>query len=148
MIEYELYEETLPDELLKALIELEAQCFPGGASERLTREVEGKRGLLAIIAKRDGEHVGFKIGYERRRHQFTSWIGGVRPDCRGMGIARELMRRQHQRIKDLGYIAVRTQTTNEFKAMLILNLKCGFDVIGTFTTPSNHLTRIILEKKL
>jgi hypothetical protein len=36
---------------------------------------------------------------------------------------------------------------NKWRSMLILNIKCGFDVIDTYTD-ENGRNKIILEKKL
>ena len=54
---------------------------------------------------------------------------------------------QHDWCIKKGYETIRTHTKNSFKSMLILNLKNGFDVIGTFTDEKGE-PKIILEKKL
>jgi GNAT superfamily N-acetyltransferase len=99
--------------------------------------------LLAFI---DGAPVGFKIGYEKNEHEFYSWLGGVHPEFRGLGIATDLMKRQHEWCRQRGYQVVQTKTQNRFRAMLLLNVKHGFDVIGTHE--SKEGMKIALEKKL
>lgn len=42
---------------------------------------------------------------------------------------------------------VQTKTKNKWRDMLILNIKNGFDIIGTYTDDSGE-PKIILEKKL
>ena len=79
---------------------------------------------------------------------FYSWIGGVVPEARGLGIASRLMDQQHAIARDDGFKYVRTETENRFKPMLILNLKCGFDVVGVRASVDYPNTVIILEKKL
>ncbi|SHL69212.1 GNAT family N-acetyltransferase [Hymenobacter psychrotolerans] len=95
----------------------------------------------------DGEGlIGCKLGYERKPGHYYSWLGGVHPDHRGQGIAAELMRRQHAWCQEQGYYRIRTQTYNRWRAMLLLNLRHGFDIIGT-VQGARGLT-IVLEKEL
>ncbi len=148
MIEYELHHAPLAEKVLQAMMVLEAACFLNHNSERFLYELEGKRNVLAVMAKHQQVYVGFKLGYERRRGHFYSWMGGVTPEYRGQGIARELMHRQHVELSRQGYQTVRTQTSNAFKRMLVLNLKCGFSIVGTFVSIPNQLLRIMLEKDL
>ncbi|WP_077920047.1 GNAT family N-acetyltransferase [Spirosoma sp. 209] len=90
--------------------------------------------------------VGCKLGYERKPGHFYSWLGCVDPTRRGQGIASELMRRQHDWCRDQGYHTIRTQTYNQWREMLILNLRFGFAITGTLQGP--HGLTIVLEKSL
>ena len=94
----------------------------------------------------DGQLIGCKLGYERQPGHYYSWLGGVLPGFQGQGIAAELMRRQHAWCRTQGYHRIRTQTYNRWRAMLLLNLRHGFDIIGTVQGPRG-LT-IVLEKEL
>src|SRR5690606_13159766 len=78
---------------------------------------------------------------------FYSWLGGVRPDCRKLGIASELMRKQHEDLKEMDYKIVRTKTMNKWRGMLLLNIRTGFDILETEIAPRGEL-KIVLEKKL
>jgi hypothetical protein len=49
--------------------------------------------------------------------------------------------------EESGYKAVQTQTKNMWRSMLILNIKNGFDIIGTYTDNEGE-TKIIIEKML
>lgn len=149
MISYEALEGILPEKIVEELIELNERVFVGHPinKDKLREEISAQRKLRTIVA-RDGESiVGFKMGYERRLGKFYSWLGGVDPEYRGKGIAKSLMKNQHEDLKKVGYSLVSTQTGNEFRNMLILNLKSGFDVKGTFVTSENKI-RIVLEKNL
>lgn len=148
MIQYETYIHDIPQEVLQEMLHLESLCFLNHDSARFLYEYEGKRGLVAVLAQSQGKYIGFKLGYERRQHQFYSWMGGVDPKFRRHGIARELMTRQHQTIKELGYRTVRTITSNQFKPMLILNLQSGFNIIGTQVSQRHNDIRLVLEKNL
>ncbi|WP_342772619.1 hypothetical protein [Oceanobacillus piezotolerans] len=65
---------------------------------------------------------------------------------REKGVASKLMEKQHQYLKKEGYKIVQTKTMNKWRGMLILNIKHGFDIIGTYTDEKG-LHKIILEKK-
>ncbi|HET7578784.1 MAG TPA: GNAT family N-acetyltransferase [Bacillales bacterium] len=110
-------------------------------------EMKTKRNLVTFVALVDGDMVGFKMGYDRKENHFYSWLGGVSDFYRGQGVASELMKQQHQWCREAGYHAIRTHTKNKWKAMLILNLRHGFDVIGTYTYVKGE-PKIILEKRL
>ncbi len=71
--------------------------------------------------------------------EFYSWLGGVDPVYRGLGIASQLMTTQHSWSRKKGYAKVQTKTQNRFRSMLILNLNHGFEVIGTHTSDEGAL---------
>lgn len=94
-------------------------------------------GRLAHIADPDlwlategGEWVGFKLGYRRGDALLYSWLGGVHPRLRGQGVASELMRRQHAHAAAAGYRFVETRTRAVNNAMILLNLRHGFQIAG------------------
>jgi predicted GNAT superfamily acetyltransferase len=104
--------------------------------------------LLILAAVNDNEAVvGYKIGYERKPGHYYSLLGGVHPDYRRQGIASRLMTLQHEWCKKKGYQSIQTKTKNKWRDMLILNLKHGFDIIGTYTDEKGE-PKIILKKVL
>lgn len=98
------------------------------------------------LAEAGGHLVGCKLGYERKPGHYYSWLGGVESDFRGQGIAAELMRQQHAWCRQQAYRRIRTQTYNQWRTMLILNLRHGFDIVGTLQ--GVHGLVIVLEKEL
>lgn len=98
-------------------------------------------------AHRDGELVGFKLGLARDAETFHSTLGAVRPDARGQGVARALMRAQHAWAAAAGYRRVTTSTRNRFPAMLHLDLAEGFEIVGTTEAPEGGV-KILLAKAL
>lgn len=100
-----------------------------------------------VTAFVDGKAVGFKMGYEHDKYEFYSWLGGVVPEFRGLGIASDLMTAQHNWCRQQGYRKVQTKTQNRFREMFILNLKHGFNVIGCHESDEGGF-KIVLEKKL
>lgn len=95
----------------------------------------------------DGHIAGFKIGYEIDPSTFYSWLGGVAPEWRGLGVAGLLMDQQHAWCKAQGYETVRTKTQNKYRSMLLLDIRKGFEVTGTENDSARGL-KIILEKRL
>jgi ribosomal protein S18 acetylase RimI-like enzyme len=105
-----------------------------------------KQKLLVVVAGRDSVD-GFKIGYERFRGVFFSWLGGVMPGCRRQGIARALLREQHRICSDLGYREIQTETYADSNRMILLNLREGFEIYGTHLAQDGRL-RVHLRKSL
>lgn len=67
---------------------------------------------LLCEARNGSDLIGFKIGYRRGRVLFYSWLGGVHPDWRHLGIAKALAELQHTRLKELNYEAVETRISD------------------------------------
>ncbi|QJW89215.1 GNAT family N-acetyltransferase [Spirosoma taeanense] len=148
-LRYERYDGLPPEPLLCSLLDLLAGVFGNQTQAELFSELTyqfSRTPGLTFLAIDDGQVVGCKLGYERKPGHFYSWLGGVHTAYRGRGIARELMHRQHDWCRQQNYHTVRTQTYNQWRAMLILNLRAGFDIIGT-QQGKQGLT-IILEKRL
>jgi len=126
------------------LVKLNQKIF--GPESRLQKASE--KGKILIMAAYSGEKlVGYKIGYPEDRVTFYSWMGGVDPDYRGQGIARELMCRQHNWCRKNGFLEVVTKTQNRWRGMLMLNLSFGFDIIGCHIDRRGEL-KILMSKKV
>jgi ribosomal protein S18 acetylase RimI-like enzyme len=147
-IEYASFEGEIRDADLDGLVALHDAIFGVSTSPASFRDrLVGKHGLLVVLARRAGEIVGYKIGYARSQEEFYSWLGGVAVHARRLGIASELMRRQHERVRALGYRRIVTETKNEWREMMILDLRHGFDVVGAYTDERSE-PRAILVKTL
>jgi GNAT superfamily N-acetyltransferase len=106
-------------------------------------KLAGRRSLSAHVAlDGEGKLIGLKLGYERNRGVFNSWMGGVAPEARGQGIAAALMAAQHAWAKEAGFRGLETATRQPNQAMAILNLKAGFVVAGLDATPGEP-TKIV-----
>lgn len=137
--------EGIPYAWLEQLQKIHAHVFDG-ANLPLDK-LEKKEGLLCILAVEGGTLIGFKLGYPHPDGVFYSWLGGVHVTKRGQGIASQLMKQQHEHIKSLGFHKVRTYGRNTRKAMLITNLKHGFDIVSTFSDEKGR-HKIIFEKTI
>jgi predicted GNAT superfamily acetyltransferase len=138
--------QSIPDQdILKGIIELHKDIF--GTKDELINKMARKPKLLVITATYEERVIGYKIGYELDRHTFYSWLGGVDTNYRKHGIAFQLLNIQHRYLKENGYRIVQTKTMNRWRAMLILNIRNGFNVIDTVTDEKGR-HKIILEKNL
>lgn len=139
----------LPDDDTRQVVfHLYEAVFGKPAGEKMQERLAGAADLLVLIAQtEDGTPTGFKVGYRQDLFTWYSWLGGVLPEFRGQGIAGALMQHQHDWAKNRGYRRIQTKTMNRWRSMLILNLKFGFNVIGTYQGIDGTL-RIILEKRL
>jgi predicted GNAT superfamily acetyltransferase len=146
MFQYRVYEEWPPETIAEQIRQLYETIFQTSA-ERMMEKMNKVESLLVIAAFKQDKVIGFKIGYENDSEEFYSWIGGVAPAYRKKGIGSTLMNMQHEWIKKRGYKIVTTQTKNKWRDMLILNLRHGFDIIGTYTDEKGE-PKIILQKRL
>lgn len=115
--------------------------------EDFFKRYEEYQNFLLVLAKIEGRVVGFKLGHEKSEGVFYSWIGGVLPEYRGLGIASMLMKAQHDWCVEQDYKVLETKSQNNFKSMMALNLKFGFDIVGT-ADPDRKGLRILFSKKL
>ncbi len=148
-VDYKLFTGLPPEPLLTSLLELYRCVFNGGAAEDLIHELvyHNQRGPFLInLALLNEQVIGCKIGYERKPGHFYSWLGCVDAPYRGQGVAVELMRRQHDWCVQQDYRTIRTHTYNQWRGMLLLNIKYGFDIVGT--QQGKHGLLIVLEKQL
>ncbi|MEX2497936.1 MAG: GNAT family N-acetyltransferase [Wenzhouxiangellaceae bacterium] len=84
---------------------------------------------MLVMASDELGPLGFKLGY-RDSANFYSWLGGVHPRARRQGLATELMRAQHAHVHSMGYRNITTRTRASNRTMIILNRKCGFEIVG------------------
>ena len=149
MYTFKEFAEVPLDDVLEKIQTLSNSVFESNDSvEGLQIKLAAHQDVLVQVAFDDNDElVGFKIGYAEKKERFYSWLGCVNEEHRNKGIAKHFLEHQHRWCRERGYKTVRTKTKNCFKAMLILNLKMGFDIIGTYTDSSGE-PKLILEKKL
>ncbi|WP_121615434.1 GNAT family N-acetyltransferase [Virgibacillus halodenitrificans] len=132
-------------ELLNEVLNLHDSIFKDAAT--LISKAENKSKVVFNLALEDEEIIGYKIDYELEPNVFYSWLGGVDESHRNKGVASKLMDQQHLYLIEKGYEIVQTKTKNKWRGMLVLNIKSGFDVIGTYTDNEGEPKKI-LEKRL
>ena len=111
-------------------------------------KLSGRRSLFAILAFDSEDNIiGLKMGYERNRGVFNSWIGAIAPEYRGQSLATRLLEAQHEWAKAAGFRGIETATRQHNRAMGIVNLKGGFVIAGLDVIPGNE-TKVIFYKDL
>ena len=144
-IRYQKFEELPNLEVIESIAKIHKEIF--GGPDYWLEKLKSKQKVLINVALKDSEVIGFKIGYALDETTFYSWLGGVSSHYRSYGVASELMKQQHTNLKEMGYEIVQTKTMNKWRNMLLLNIRNGFDIVGTETDERGEL-KIILEKKL
>ncbi|MBK8702874.1 MAG: GNAT family N-acetyltransferase [Saprospiraceae bacterium] len=101
---------------------------------------------LILVAYADAQPAGFKVGYARSSTVFYSWMGGVLPAFRRLGVAATLADAQEDWARQNGFATIELKTRNRYKAMLCFALNRGFDITGIEIKDSILEMRIFLQK--
>ena len=115
--------------------------------EEYKKRCAGK--YLILIAEIDNQSVGFKIGYDRFNNgSFYSWMGGVLPKFRRMGVAYSLANFQEKWATKNEFSSILLKTRQNHDGMIAFSLNRGFIITEeTQITPVEE-TRIWMEKLL
>ncbi|MEZ4659959.1 MAG: GNAT family N-acetyltransferase [Caldilineaceae bacterium] len=103
--------------------------FGAARTETDYRQRLGHAPHLILVAEVDGALAGYKVGYTQSDDVFYSWLGGVLPAYRRLGLAQQLMEYQEQWVKAQGYLTIEVRSKNKFPGMLILLLKNGYKIV-------------------
>ena len=123
--------------------------FPGKVSLDFYTERLRHRLHMALVAEKDGDLLGFKVGYQSDTPAtFYSWMGGVRPEFRGKGIATALAEEQERWAKAQGFAAVVSKTRNRFPGMIQFGIKRGFKIVDLHPKGGVEDYRIVMRKDL
>jgi GNAT superfamily N-acetyltransferase len=123
--------------------------FPGKASLDFYTERLKHRLHLGLMAEKDGELLGFKVGYQSDTPAtFYSWMGGVRPEFRKLGIADALAEYQENWAKEKGFKSIYFKTRNRFPAMITTGLKRGFKIMEVIPKGGVEDYRVVMWKEL
>lgn len=123
--------------------------FPGKVSLDFYTVRLKDRVFLALVAEKEGELLGFKVGYQDDSPDtFYSWMGGVRPEFRKFGIADALAEYQETWAKEKGFKHIYFKTRNRFPAMISFGLKRGFKIIQVIRKGGVEDYRVVMRKKL
>ena len=115
--------------------------------EEYKKRCAGK--YLVLIAEIDNQSVGFKIGYDRFNNgSFYSWMGGVLPKFRRMGVAYSLANFQEKWAAKNEFSSILLKTRQKHDGMIAFSLNRGFIITEeTQLTPAEE-TRIWMQKSL
>ncbi|MGB7996174.1 MAG: GNAT family N-acetyltransferase [Photobacterium halotolerans] len=93
----------------------------------LATRVRGRCPLI-LVAEKEGELMGVKIGYSLSETCYYSWLGGVVAEGRHNGVAQALMSTQEAWVKAQGYQELRVKSRNRYPSMLRLLLRNGYQI--------------------
>ena len=68
-------------------------------------------------------------------------------EANGLGVASELLVKQHLWVANNKIKKIKTKSQNHFHEMIRLNLKHGFEIVGTEAGPNNEI-KVLFEKTL
>lgn len=123
--------------------------FPGKVSLDFYTERLKDRVFLALVAEKDDELLGFKVGYQDDElNSFYSWMGGVRPEFRKYGIADALAEYQETWAREKGFKHIFFKTRNRFPAMISFGLKRGFKIVYLIRKDGVEDYRVMMRKML
>lgn len=123
--------------------------FPGKVTLDFYTDRLKDRVYLALVAEKDGELLGFKVGYQDDMlDTFYSWMGGVRPEFRKHAIAGALAEYQENWVREKGFKRVYFKTRNRFPAMICFGLKRGFKIIRVIPKGEVEDYRVVMNKRL
>jgi len=132
--------ESISPKIAKEIQKVFSESFGEDTSPEFLERVNEKKDLSVILAYVSSELVGFKIGYTKYRGVFFSWLGAVSPSHQRNGIARVLLKHQHEYCASKQYNEVQTEAHGNNKGMLILNLQEGFSIFGSHMGHNNELS--------
>ena len=135
------------DAVLENIIDLYTLIFNDADVEFFNTRLKQKEKSLCALAYNDNKLIGFKIGYPYDESTFYSWIGGVLPNFRQLGVAAQLAKLQENYAIENGFSRLKSKSMNKYKPMMVLNLKNGFDITEIYTNAKGQ-TKIVFEKKL
>jgi GNAT superfamily N-acetyltransferase len=134
---------------LPLIMDLYNQVFrPARALEFFERRLRGRTSPLILLAQIEHQPIGFAIGYENKPRTFYSWLIGVLPDFRRLGIASQLMEATAAWAKDNDYATIRFECFNSQRPMLHLAISHNYDMVGIRFDHDAGANLIILEHDL
>lgn len=140
--------ELLSEDYFSSVSKIYAHCFAKEFNhKKFKSKLQAHKNFLFLTASDGDRLVAFKFGYAQNDELFHAWMGAVLPEFQNLGLASELMKRQHEWCRDKGFKKIETQTRNKYIEMLRLNFKFGFKIIGTQASANDDI-KIILEKLL
>ena len=93
---------------LDVVTELYNQMFsPSQDEEFFRRRFQGRNNVSMLVALLDEKPVGFIVGFEMMPSTYFSWLCGVVPDSRRLGVGTQLMQAQEGLAKEHHYNLLR-----------------------------------------
>lgn len=138
----------LTEDIKQPLFNLSKEIFGDFDPNKFLHKLKDQKNSTLFCFFFENELVGFKAGYETDVDRYYSWLGAVSKKHRRLGVAETLMQHQHDWAKSKNYIWIETKSDNRYKEMMALNLKSGFNIVGTEMTELAPTLKILFQKKL
>ena len=104
---------------------------------------------LVLVGYVNNNPVGYCIGYDKFKDgSFYSWMGGVIPEYRKLGVYLALRHFQETWAKGQGYKSIKIKTWNRRFEMRIVLAKLGYNIIDLEKKPDVLDNRLMHEKLL
>ena len=137
------------DRLLPQAVEIYNSIFrPKREVDFFKRRFMGRYNVLTLLARLSERPVGFWIGFELKPGMFYHWLGGVLPDFRRQGIAKQLAEAQQSWAKEHGYEYLRGECMNHQREFIHFAIELGYDVVGIRWDSTHADNLIVFEKNL
>ena len=134
---------------LSLVTELYNEVFtPRTDMEFFRRRFRGRHNVTMMVALIDDRHVGFIIGFELMPSTYFSWLCGVLPEFRRLGIATQLIQAQQAYAQEHEYQIVRFECSNQHRPMLHVAIREGYDLVGIRWDTASANNVVIFEKDL
>lgn len=106
------------------------------------------RASLILVASVGSVNVGFKVGYAESATEFYSWVGGVIPEYRNLGVAKKLLVAQETWAKSNGFSVLNVNTYNRFPNMICLLVANGYTIVDFAGSANTERSKLSFSKKL
>lgn len=137
-----------PDEY-ELVADLYNEIFrPSQDADHFRRRLQGRRNAMLLVAELDDKAVGFACGYELRPTTYYSWLCGVLPDARRLGIASQLISAEQAWACENGYEMLRFECNNQARPMIHVAIRDGYDIVGIRWDSRSQSNLVIFEKNL
>ena len=134
---------------LPLVVDLYNQIFrPAKTVESFRRRYLGRHNVLQLIARVDGQPVGFFLGFEIKPNVYFAWFYGVLFDGRRLGVGSQLMEAAQTWAAEHGYESIRLECHNQHRPMLHLAIQLGYDIVGIRWVPKRKANLVLFEKAI
>ena len=128
-------------EVERSISEFEHQTTDQEYVERLS-----DRRSLVLVATNNDVVVGFKVGHEENDEVFYSWIGAVKTEFRGQGVALALMKFQEKWVAQNGFKRIRVNTYNKYAPMICMLISNNYQLVGFDQHSDIQRNKLTFEK--
>jgi GNAT superfamily N-acetyltransferase len=90
----------------------------------------GAQDLFILLARHEGQPIGFSCGYQRTPHSYYVNYMAIQREHRRRGVGRQFLGRMETFALSRGYERIEFNTQNKFRGMMCLGLKMGYRPIG------------------